>query len=283
VLERGDDLFELEGAVWLWTRPVGQPNYDVGFDRLFACRRPHERAPQVEVVARVGAIGDYATTHTRLLDAGVRLIHDPDEHTRATRLPIWYPLLEDLTPKSIVFTRRPNARVITEELGWPIFMKGERQTSRHRRGLSIIQDADQLERALDDYARDPILSWQDVVCRRLEQLRPVEDPDPDRIPSSFEFRSFWWRSQLVGFGRYWWSGAAYDPSPDERRDALAIAGEAARRIAVPFLVVDVAQRSDGRWIVIECNDGQESGHAGVSPLSLWHEIIEVERAQAQRP
>jgi ATP-grasp domain, R2K clade family 3 len=281
VLERSDDLFELEGALWLWTRAVGQPNYDVAFDRLFECRRPYERAPQVDVVARVGAIRDYATTYAAMLDAGLRLINDPDQQARATRLPTWYPLLEDLTAKSIVFTGRPDPRVITEALGWPIFMKGVRQTSRHRRALSIIQDADQLERALDDYARDDILSWQDVVCRRFEQLRPVEDPDPTRIPSSFEFRSFWWRSRLVGFGRYWWSGVAYDPSPAERRAALELATEAARRIDVPFLVIDVAQRSDGRWLVIECNDGQESGHAGVSPLSMWHQIVEVERAQAQ--
>jgi hypothetical protein len=81
----------------------------------------------------------------------------------------------------------------------------------------------------------------------------------------------------------WWSGVAYDLSPVERRVALEVAAEAARRIGVPFLVIDVAQRNDGRWMVIECNDGQESGHAGVSPLSLWHEIIEVERAQSQRP
>lgn len=54
--------------------------------------------------------------------------------------------------------------------------------------------------------------------------------------------------------------------------------EAARRVAVPFLVVDLAQTIDGRWMVIECNDGQESGYAGVSPIGLWQRIVDYERA-----
>jgi hypothetical protein len=48
---------------------------------------------------------------------------------------------------------------------------------------------------------------------------------------------------------------------------------------VPFLVVDVAQDVDGRWWVIECNDGQEAGYAGVSPFALWQRVVELERAR----
>jgi len=49
---------------------------------------------------------------------------------------------------------------------------------------------------------------------------------------------------------------------------------------VPFLVVDVAQTEAGRWVVIECNDGQESGYAGVSPFGLWQKIVDLETASA---
>jgi hypothetical protein len=127
------------------------------------------------------------------------------------------------------------------------------------------------------YEHDPILRWQPVVCRELVNLRPVEDPMPDRIPSSFEFRTFWWRRTCVGHGRYWWEGRRYDWTPAERDAALTIASEAARRVDVPFLVIDVAQQVDGTWIVIECNDGQESGYAGASPLTIWQNIVMIER------
>jgi hypothetical protein len=34
--------------------------------------------------------------------------------------------------------------------------------------------------------------------------------------------------------------------------------------------------ADGDWIVIELNDGQESGYAGVNRLQLWQKIIDIE-------
>src|SRR5690606_12770389 len=100
---------------------------------------------------------------------------------------------------------------------------------------------------------------------------------PERIPSSHEFRSFWWRGELVGIGRYWWQGVEYALSREDELHAVAIAREAARRMSVPFLVVDVAQQLDGTWIIIECNDGQESGYAGVSPFAMWQAIARIER------
>ncbi|WP_275902257.1 ATP-grasp domain-containing protein [Myxococcus vastator] len=76
---------------------------------------------------------------------------------------------------------------------------------------------------------------------------------------------------------YWWQGTPYTLTPAEQHEALGLGREVARRLDVPFLVVDVAQEVSGRWIVIECNDGQESGYAGISPFALWQAILDVER------
>ena len=54
------------------------------------------------------------------------------------------------------------------------------------------------------------------------------------------------------------------------------AGRLARRLRVPFLVVDFAKTADGRWIVIECNDGQESGYAAASPRAIWEAVLACE-------
>jgi ATP-grasp domain-containing protein len=162
------------------------------------------------------------------------------------------------------------------ELGWPIFMKGTRQTSYHQRSLSIIENKEQFEQISAAYSKDPILRHQGVVCREFLQLRPVEDLFPGRIPSSFEFRTFWWRGQLAGLGRYWWDSKYYRMTKEEEVACMDVAGEAARRLKVPFLVIDLAQLVNGRWVVIECNDGQESGYAGISPLALWQRIIDIE-------
>jgi hypothetical protein len=131
---------------------------------------------------------------------------------------------------------------------------------------------------MEHYAADAILNWQDVVCRQFVPLRclPAVEADSTKMPRRFEFRTFWWRGQFAGAGRYWWEGPAYDWTEHERGQGLKVALEAAQRVNVPFLVVDIAQTQSGNWIVIECNDGQESGYAGVSPFGLWQKIVELE-------
>jgi hypothetical protein len=273
------DLCLLEQSLWVLHHPTRLPAYDFDFQAVFECTHPFKRPAGISAVARVGAFQDYEQSYEALRQDGIALVHSPEEHLLASELPRWYPVLSDLTPKSLCFDDAPSAADVSASLGWPIFLKGSRQTSRHDRSLSIIDGPDAFERAMAAFKADPILAWQGVVCREYARLRPVEDPLPDRIPASFEFRTFWWRGELVGFGRYWWQASAYDATQTERRAAIEVAMEAAKRLPVAFLVVDVAQTVDGRWIVIECNDGQESGYAGVNALQMWRRMIDIERAR----
>ncbi|MCE9530545.1 MAG: ATP-grasp domain-containing protein [Planctomycetes bacterium] len=272
------ELLHVENAFWVLSAPTGVGNYDFRFDQFFRCARPWQPPDNITAVARLGAFPSYESVYDALRTEGTTLVHSPEEYRRATELPCWYPLIEDLTPASHWFPSFPDLEEVTSRLSWPIFMKGTRQTSRHRRELSIIDGPEQFRRILDTYATDPILRSQGVVCRQFVPLRLVEESDPNRLPSAFEFRTFWWKGSLVGCGRYWWEGKFYRMTQDEERACLAIAQETARRVRVPFLVVDVAQAADGKWIVIECNDGQESGLGGVSPVALWQKIIDIERA-----
>ena len=101
--------------------PNELPVYDFGFASFFACRRGPLPASEVEIVAGVGAFDDYAASYAELLAEGLRLVNSPEQHLRATRLPRWYPLLEDLTPKSLWFSTPPDPDLIEAELGWPVF------------------------------------------------------------------------------------------------------------------------------------------------------------------
>ncbi len=258
---------------------VDAPIYDFAFARYFTARRDPFREAPVTAVARVGAAEDYASFFDEAAKDGITLVHTPEQHQRCSTLPGWYPRIEDLTAKSEVFDHPPSALEVESRFGWPVFLKGERQTARHRRDLSIVRDRRAYEAAVAEWEREPILRWQRIAVRELLALRPVPAPESERISPSFEFRVFLWRGEVVGFGRYWWEGPAYHCNASEEREAIALARLAARRVDVPFLVVDVAQREDGRWVVIECNDGQESGYAGVAPIAMWRRIIEIESAR----
>ena len=271
----GHHYFTIENQLGILEKPTGVPIYDFAYEQFFRCAHP-QHPVGLPTVARVGAPPNYAEMYTELHGMGITLVHTPEEQLRCTTLTEWYPLIEDLTPHSRVYSEFPEVGDIKASFDYPFFMKGARQTNRHQAALSIIRNRAQLNEALKVYQKDPVLHWQSVVCRDYVSLRPVKGGVEGKIPASFEFRTFWWRGEFVGAGSYWSEAAPYHWNATERDDALAVAKEAARRLSCTFLAIDVAQAEDGRWIVIESNDAQESGYASASPVALWQNILSLE-------
>jgi hypothetical protein len=269
------DIMLVEDTVWVLLEQISLPSYDFSLPQFFACRRPWNRPEQITAIGRFGVAANYDELYQQLASDGIFLIHSPQEHLLASELTHWYPRLEGLTPKSFWFSEPPEIAVIEKLLGFPLFIKGSRQTSRHIAALSIIHTPDDYRRAVQAYQENPILRWQELVCREFVQLRAVPGENGEKIPPSFEFRTFWWRGRCIGAGQYWTNSYAWNS--DEEKAALAIAQQAVSRLNIPFVVIDVAQTITGEWIVIECNDAQESGHACISPFALWQNLIEEER------
>lgn len=279
------DIFLLEDVVWIAAAKIDVPLYDFTFDLFFACRHPYQRPENIQAVGRFGVTGDYAALYGSLKATGISLVNTPEQHLLASELTQWYSTLEDLTPRSVWFETPPASEELEKHFSYPVFIKGSRQTSRHKAALSIVRSRAEYEFVASEYRNNPVLHWQAFVCRELIELRPViARRRTDKIPPSFEFRTFWWRGECVGSGAYWADFASYSWTAAEKLAALAVARKAAERLDVVFLVVDVAQRESGEWIVIECNDAQESGYAAVAPIALWQNIVDLEsrRSRQQR-
>lgn len=270
------DSFLIEDTLWMITQPTQVAVYDFDFRRYYECRTPYQRGAHGLGVARIGAIKDYLSFYRACRDRGINLVHHPSDHERCSFLPNWYPLIEGFTPRSQWYDEIPSPTEIEEAFDYPFFLKGARQTSKHKAALSIIHNRSEYEAAIQAYQSDPILHWQQLVCREYIPLRPVLGGAKGKIPASYEFRTFWWRGKLVGEGRYWYEAQEYQWTKMERMNALFIAQQAADAIDCVFLVIDLAQTAEGKWIVIECNDGMESGYAGASPFKIWQSILAIE-------
>jgi hypothetical protein len=265
------NVARIENKLLVVSEEVGVSAYDFNFDLHFACSHPYQIEGEELCVLRVGAIADYDREFHDRLAMGLRLVNTTAEHALASELEGWYPLISDLTPRTEVFESLPVGSAIEAAFGWPVFLKGSRQTSKHNPELSVIESRAHYERAAELYRADPILHWQKPVIREFVPLAPVEGRVPGKVRPSIEYRSFWWYGECVGWGRYWCQVAPYKCADAEA--GLAVAREAAARLRVPFLVVDFAKTSEGSWIVIECNDAQESGYVGVPPLELWRQVL----------
>ncbi len=265
------NIARIEKKLFVVSEVVGVLAYDFNFDLHFVCDHPYQIEDEALCILRVGPIADYAEEFRQKLEMGLRLVNSPDEHSRASELEHWYPYLEGLTPRTRVFDALPRAEEIEKDFQWPVFMKGSRQTSKHSPDLSIIQSREHYARASEQYRNDPILHWQKPVIREFVPLMPVAGSVPGKVNPSVEYRSFWWQGKCVGWGRYWYQVTPYQSNDVEA--GLAVAKQAAERIGVPFLVVDFAKTADDRWIVIECNDAQESGYVGIPPQALWQQVL----------
>lgn len=265
------NLARIENRLVVISETVGVAAYDFDFDLNFRCDHPIMFSGEELCVLRIGAIADYAAEYDDKKALGLRLVNTPEEHLRASELEYWYPIISDLTPKSHVFDALPEAREVEAEFGWPIFLKGSRQTSRHSAALSVINDPQQYKEVAALYVGDDILHWQKPVVREFARLEPVRGEVPMQVRPSMEFRTFWWSGECVAWGRYWHQVPEYHA--DDVQHGISLAREAAKRLTVPFLVIDIAKKVDGTWIVIECNDGQESGYAGVAAKKLWEGVM----------
>ena len=265
------NLSRVEEKLIIVSEDIGVAAYDFNFDLHFACTHPYRIESEELCVLRVGAIADYATEFRAKLELGLRLINSPAQHAMASELENWYPFITDLTPRTEVFEALPEPDEIESTFQWPIFMKGSRQTSKHNPDLSIITSREHYLVAAALYRCDPILHWQKPVIREFVPLAPVPGQVGGKVRPSVEYRSFWWFGKCVGWGRYWYQIAPYACA--DTLDGLAVAAMAASRLDVPFIVIDFAKTAEGRWIVIECNDAQESGYAAIPPHLLWREIF----------
>ena len=272
---KGIDFFELENRIWIAEKKCNIPAYDFQFSPLFQVARPHHQTTQT-LVARLGALDDNAQTYDSLQAIGFQLVNSPEQHYLASELAHWYPKIREFTPRSLVFEQIPTVHQILEHFELPVFIKGNRQTAKHNPRLAIANTLADLHFILEAYQQDAILHWQKLVCREFVPLQKLNYPSENTVPISFEFRTFWWRTQLAGVGAYWSHLINYDWTTAQQQEAIALASKAAQRLKVPFLVIDVALTAQGKWIIIECNDGQESGYAGVHAARLWRTILELE-------
>jgi hypothetical protein len=273
------NIAHIEDKLVVISETTGAMVYDFDFDLHFRCTHPHRFVNREWCVLRIGPILDYEYEFRKAADWDIRLINSPAEHLRASELEAWYPTLADLTPRSKVFANLPPVDEIKACFTWPIFLKGSRQTSKHSLDLSVITNAEHYQRAVAIYQSDPILHWQRPVVREFVPLVPVAGHVPGKINPSLEFRSFWWHGQCVGWGEYWYQVPHYE-APDIHL-GLSVAEEAAKRLQVPFLVVDFGKTIDGRWIVIECNDAQEAGYSAIHPQSLWRRVLDCVDGKVQ--
>ncbi len=205
----------------------------------------------------------------------VQLINSPAQFTRAMEFKGFYSRLSELTPASLLVSRVEDCPRAVEKLGLPLFVKGTVQSQKQKGWKAcVVETVEQLERRCQAYLAQPEWTRGPVVLRQLVTLRHSRTT-PEGFPIGREYRAFLLGGSVLACG-YYWEGD--DPlkalTAAEQGAVEELAREAARRMKVPYLAVDIGQTTEGRWIVIETGDAQFCGLCEIPRWELWSRLAQ---------
>lgn len=123
---------------------------------------------------------------------------------------------------------------------------------------------------------DSLISQQGVAIREYVPLEQLDEPGINGLPITNEWRVFFLYGRLVEAGFYWPYSEAL-PTAEDEAEAVMFATEQAEKISgkVDFFVLDVAKTEDGKWIVVEVNDGQMSGLSTINPNLFYSSLMNI--------
>lgn len=121
-------------------------------------------------------------------------------------------------------------------------------------------------------SKDHLLGPQGLVARKFLSLELVEEGLTQ--PMFNEHRFFFYKGNLLSHGYYWSSGEKVGEVTSE---GISFAHKIAQQVRenIPFVVIDIARRTDGSWVLIELNDGQMSGLSENDPNQLYANLAAV--------
>ena len=92
------------------------------------------------------------------------------------------------------------------------------------------------------------------MFRRFEKLHFLTTHSQSGMPLTKEFRLFFLKGELMAAYPYWGEGEYDEGLPD-----LALFTAIGKKIDSNFFTMDVAQKENGDWMIMELGDGQVAG------------------------
>lgn len=204
--------------------------------------------------------------------AGSSLVNSWEQYLYVSHLFDWVKDLGDLTP--------PAYRV-ADILKLPegeYFVKGELNSDKHDwNGSAYAPTVASVHDVVQRLHSHSVISHQDLVIRPFVHYRKLGVMKSGQ-PLINEWRVFVLDGKVMAYGFYWSKQMHLltDGNIDMLDDSnfFAAIDTALARVGdkMNFMAIDLAEKPDGNWDVIELNDGNMSGLCGVNPVELWSNI-----------
>lgn len=241
-----------------------------GADRVLSSRT--QVRPSDLVIGRYSVLPYYEELEADVRLSGGALINSLAQHRYIADISQWSRDLEGLTPPAT-----DRFETLADDQAYVV--KGETNSRKGRwRTHMFAQGKAEAIAVRGRLMEDGLLQDQTIYARPYVPLVSFGE-GIGGIPISHEYRFFVCDGKILT-GAFYWSEHFDDlvergllPTPSALH-ASGAAEAAAARIGdkARFYVLDVAEKAEGGWIVIEMNDGQMSGLSCCDPVTLYTEL-----------
>jgi hypothetical protein len=229
-------------------------NYEYQFaSKYFRVEESRVLCRDALVIGRYSVLPHYRELERDLSLLGSRLVNTWEEHDWISSF-AYYEQLRDFTPEtwdeeSIIHCQHQGPFVVKGKLKsrkwqWKSLMFAPTKRDALMLGQRLMEDSE--------------ISEQGIVYRRFVPLKTF-GLGIDGLPQTNEWRFFYYQTTRVAHAFYW-TGSDYLNAASLSSEAIELADELAKIAArhATFFALDLAETEDGRWILIELNDGQMS-------------------------
>lgn len=212
------------------------------------------------VIPRYSALPFYKELEQDIIYLGSTIVNSFREHSYIADFQYYWDI-EDLTPKTYFKLEDiPN--------GGPYVVKGVTNSRKHL--WNELMFAPNRKRAIEialELQKDSLIGQQDIIVREFEQLKILEIGVTGTLFAN-EWRFFCFKDKILSNGYYW---TCSDVRGEINDKGIDLVKEVIKRVEgkVNFYVIDIAEKENGDWIVIEMNDGQMSGLSENNPHDLY--------------
>ena len=247
-----------------------QEEYDIAAKTTIS-KLVHYRSQITEdslVIGRYSVLPFYKELEEELALKNSRLINSYEQHLYIADIMNWYEDIKEYTPET--YTTWGHIK----DGQWVV--KGRTNSRKFNWNTMMFADGreDLIEKIKMNMV-DPLIREQGIVVRKYVPLKKV-DEGINGLPISKEWRLFFLGKKLISLGYYW--SSHMETAPKELpTDGIILAKKVAAIIAkkTNFFVIDIAEKEDGGYIVVEINDGQMSGLSTINPTQFYTRLDDL--------